>query len=397
MFTEITLKNFLSYGPEGVTIPLRPLNVLLGANGTGKTNLVEAISLLAATPRRGQLDEQIRKGDGISEWIYKGDADSSKVMTIEAVLKQLGNNNYPMLRHRIELRAIGPRFDVTGERVENAEPALGHTQTFFYFSNEAGVANVYVKEGVRGLKRETVNFDDSILAQRKDPETYPVLWALGEQYEKIRIFREWTFGPAAPCRQPSRTDAPADFLLPNGENLALVLSNLNRFPSVKRQVDRLLQDLSPGFETFNTTIVGGLAQLFLQESDDRVVSAKRLSDGTLRFMALLSILLHPEPPPVVVLEEPELGLHADILPTLAKLLVESSKRMQIVMTTHSDILVDALTEHYESVLFCDKVDGETIIRPADPEVFAVWCGKDAKEPKGLGQAWLAGAFGGKRW
>jgi len=397
MFKEITLQNFLSFGPAGMTVTLRPLNVLLGANGTGKSNLVEAIALLAASVRREGLSDHIRKGDGISEWIYKGDTSDREALKIEAVVDQLWKAGAPPLRHRLELAAVGARVEVVDERIETAEAAPGKSKPFFYFGYEAGIPKVHVNGKKRGLTRESVRPDDSILAQRYDLDTYPVLTQLARQYEKIRLFREWTFGPGAACRQQCPTDARADFLQASGENLALVLNNVTRLPSTKRRFDSLLQALSPGFESFTTTILGGAVQLFLVENGDREISAKRLSDGTLRFLALLSILLHPEPPPVVVLEEPELGLHPDLVPTMAKLLVEASQRMQLIVTTHSDILVDALTDHHESVLFCDKEDGSTVIRGAEPEAVQAWCGKAAKEPKGLGQAWLSGAFGGKRW
>ena len=77
--------------------------------------------------------------------------------------------------------------------------------------------------------------------------------------------------------------------------------------------------------------------------------------------------------------------------------MEASQRMQLVVTTHSDILVDALTDHPDSVLFCDREGGSTVIRRAHPDVVLAWCGEAAKDRKGLGQAWLSGAFGGKRW
>jgi predicted ATPase len=405
MFKEITLQSFLSYGPDSSPIELRPLNVLLGANGTGKSNLLEAVALLSASARRGGLAEQIRKGNGIAEWIYKGSTEGRRAMKLEVVVERRGragaaSGNHrlaPDLRHRIEIADVGSRVEVLDERIENAEPLPGKRKPFFYFGYERGIPRVHVNDSVRGLARESVRPDDSILAQRTDSDVYPTLAWLGDQYQKIRFFREWTFGPGAACRQICPTDAPADFLQASGENLALVLHNMVGLPSSKRRIDSLLQALSPGFEGLTAKVVGGAVQLFLVESGDRLISAKRLSDGTLRFLALLSVLLHPEPPPVIVLEEPELGLHPDLLPTVAKLLVEASQRAQLFVTTHSDIVVDALTDHHESVLFCEKEEGGTVLRRAPPELFEALCGKRAREPKGLGQAWLSGAFGGKRW
>ena len=82
--------------------------------------------------------------------------------------------------------------------------------------------------------------------------------------------------------------------------------------------------------------------------------ATRLSDGSLRYLCLLTVLCHPDPPPVVCIEEPEMGLHPDAISEVAKLLVEASSRSQIFVTTHSDILIDALTEVPEAVIICER-------------------------------------------
>jgi len=83
-------------------------------------------------------------------------------------------------------------------------------------------------------------------------------------------------------------------------------------------------------------------------------SRLRLSDGTLRWLSLLTILLHPDPPPLVCIEEPELGLHPDMIQPLAKLLLSASERMQLIVTTHSDGLVDELSGNPSAVIVCEK-------------------------------------------
>ena len=122
------------------------------------------------------------------------------------------------------------------------------------------------------------------------------------------------------------------------------------------------------------------------------IPATRLSDGTLRYLCLLAILCHPDPPPLVCLEEPELGLHPDVLPNLAKLMLSASERCQLIVTTHSDILVDALTETPESVIVCEKQDGRTRMQRLDSKELTQWLDKYR-----LGQLWLKGEIGGMRW
>ena len=89
--------------------------------------------------------------------------------------------------------------------------------------------------------------------------------------------------------------------------------------------------------------------------------------GTLRYLALLAILLHPDPPPVVAIEEPELGLHPDVIPQVAELLVRASERMQLFVTTHSRMLVDALGEQPSSVVVCEQENGESRFRRLDAD------------------------------
>ena len=132
--------------------------------------------------------------------------------------------------------------------------------------------------------------------------------------------------------------------------------------------------------------------LFLEERDGRQIPATRLSDGTLRYLSLLAVLLHPSPPPLIALEEPELGLHPDVVGEVAKLLVEASNRTQIVVTTHSRMLVDALTDHPSSVVVCEKQNGESRFERLDGTRLKAWLDKYS-----LGELWSSGELGGNRW
>jgi predicted ATPase len=152
-----------------------------------------------------------------------------------------------------------------------------------------------------------------------------------------------------------------------------------------------LKDLYEGIDDFDVSIEGGAVQVYFMERDF-VIPATRLSDGTLRYLCLLAILCDPEPPPLICIEEPELGLHPDILPKLADLLRAASGRTQIIVTTHSDILVDAMTETPEAVVVCEKVDGQTRMERLKREDLAAWL-----EKYRLGQLWIQGQIGGTRW
>jgi predicted ATPase len=111
---------------------------------------------------------------------------------------------------------------------------------------------------------------------------------------------------------------------------------------VKARILELLGLLYSDIRDFDVLIEGGSVQVFFQEGMFPI-PATRLSDGTLRFLCFLAILCHPEPPALICIEEPELGLHPDVLPGLAELMKETSTRTQLIVTTHSDTLVDALS------------------------------------------------------
>ncbi len=388
LIKSITLRNLLSFGDSAGEIKLGRLNVLIGPNGSGKSNLIEAISLLQATP--SSIAGAIRKGGGIMEWLWKGRKDESCPAELEAIIGTEDNNNMS-LRYRISFFNDGQHFEIDDELLEDESPHLGDEIPYFYYKYRQNHPILNVNEQQRSLQRESVDPKLSILSQRKDPDGYPELTWLGEQFGKIKIYREWIFGRRAELRKPQAADAPNEFLQEDCLNLGLVLNALRRKPIAKKAILRYLNEFYEGIDDFDVSVEGGTVQFFLQEGDF-TIPATRLSDGTIRFICLLSLLCHPSPPPLICIEEPELGLHPDIIPTLAKLLVEASEKTQLVVTTHSDILVDALTSTPDSILVCEKEDGATRICALEPEMLKDWLEKYT-----LGQLWRKGEIGGNRW
>jgi predicted ATPase len=153
------------------------------------------------------------------------------------------------------------------------------------------------------------------------------------------------------------------------------------------------QQFYEGIEDITTRVQGGAIEVFVHERGlDEAISASRLSDGTLHYLCLLVILLHPEPPPLICIEEPELGLHPDILPKIADLLIEASKRTQLIVTTHSETLVSRLSEIPEAVVICERNDQGTHLRRLKPDKLRAWLDKYM-----LGELWRMGEIGGNRW
>ena len=381
----LRLSGLLSFAPSSEPLDLRSLNVLIGPNGSGKSNLIEAVELLAAMPR--DLAATIRDGGGPGEWIWKGERGGPA--EIDAVLN--GAPTGRPLRYRIEFNAVHNRVEVTDEAIEELEPAPGKppgADVFFYYRFQQGHPVINVADGSRHLKRENLRPDQSVLAQRKDPDLYPEVTWVGERLGAFQTFREWSFGRYVALRQPQPADLPEDRLLPDSRNLALVLNQIEHDGGRERLND-LMRRFYPRFERLSTRISGGTVQLYLHEHGFRApIAATRLSDGTIRFVALAAALLAPNPPPLLCIEEPELGLHPDALALLGELLVAASARTQLVVTTHSDALVSALTDHVQAVVACERIGDGTVLRRLDPTHLAAWL-----EDYRLGDLWRMGELG----
>jgi len=378
---SIALKNFLSFGPMTEPLELRSLNVVIGPNGSGKSNLMEAFELLRSAP--SQLVAPIREGGGVEEWIWKGENSQFRPAASVEVLVY-----YPpyarSLRYRLAFSAVGQRFEINDEVLENecCDNPQHHSQPFFYYRFNGGRPLLSVskyredrkelpKEPHRELRKEDIDLERSILAQRRDPDHYPELTWLADMLGAMRLYRDWNFGRYTSPRLPQRTDGPNRYLEPDAGNLALVLSRFSEDLSVKKLLLDWLRRLYEGIEDFYVSIAGGTVQVFFREWG-RPIPATRLSDGTLRYLCLLAILLNPEVPPFVCIEEPELGLHPDMLPDVAELLRMASNKTQILVTTHSSALVDALSDMPDSVVVAERLEGTTALQRLEKEKLALW-------------------------
>jgi predicted ATPase len=384
------LNNLLSFGPKGIELDLLPLNVLIGPNGSGKSNFIEAIALMRAAPR--DYREVVRRGGGVREWLWKGTPDESSHVAWE-----VANSVETLpLRHALAFQAVGQNFGLVQESVQSSQnnDRQESLEVFYHYAWGQHMIRVQAGSGAiyRNMDPSSLDLDLSILAQRRDPDNYPELAGLASSYERIRIYREWTFGRKAIFREPQKADLPNDVLAEDFANLGLFLNRLKtRHPAAARAILEGLSDLYDGLTEFNVLIEGGTVQVFFTEGEF-VIPATRLSDGTLRYLCLLAILCDPNPPPLVCIEEPELGLHPDVLPKLADHLLAASRRTQLIITTHSDVLVDAMSDQPESVVVCEKHHGSTSMTRLAADELEAWLKKYR-----LGELWIRGELGGTRW
>jgi predicted ATPase len=379
LLLEITPKGILSFSDETTPIQLSSLNVLIGTNGSGKSNLIDVIGLLRATA--GDLEQLFIENGGFNEWFWKG--SSQLIFSLQMQVRHNADawhhqlsikNNYnaPLI---VEEKIYDTTFDIPPIMYENVD---GNIIIFEDLASDPKQMNRLLR-------------NKSVIVQIKDPIRYPLISEIPETYSQIRIYREWSFGRKNILRNPKPADSRNDYLAEDYSNLGLVLSRSSVNPDFKNAILENLRLLYQGLTDFNVLIQGGTTQIFLTEGKFSI-PATRLSDGTLRYLCLLAILCDPKPPPLICIEEPELGLHPDILPSLAQLLVTAATRTQLIVTTHSEILIDALTDYPEYVQICEKTDGQTQIKQLDSEKLKIWL----KEYR-LGQLWMRGQLGGTRW
>ena len=391
---SLQLAGLLSFPPGSEPIPLTPLNVLIGPNGSGKSNVIEAVELLHATPTA--FAAAIRDGGGVRDWLWKGEIANPSA-SIEAVLcgmQHVDKRREQWIDYCLAFTAQGQHLEVVEECIRaNETPGYAIDHDLYYYGIQDEPAALEVRNAAGGREvRELPPGDlvpsESILSQRKGADVYPEITWLGQQFARIQTFREWSFGRSAPLRQPQSTSLPSDALTDDSRNLGLLLNALEHTDAAS-EFNRLMARFLPRYRRFSTRVEGGTIQIYLHEDGlGSPVPATRLSDGTIRFMAMLALLLSPAPPPLLCIEEPELGQHPDAVCLLADVLVEASTRTQIIVTTHSDALVSALSEHAESVLVCEYAGG-TVLRRVEAAKIAHWL-----EKYRLGEIWRIGELGG---
>jgi len=399
---SLKIKNLLSFGSEGVEVDLKPLNIIIGLNGAGKSNLIEAIGLLQAAPK--SLADAIAGGGGVQKWLWKG-TENPPIAEIEALV--VNPEYYIPLRYQLSFEPYKENdFQIKKEYLEDAKVRDPNAnRVYFYYRYEEGqppVINVAGESQERHLKRDEADAIQSVLQQRQDRDLYPELSYLSKQFADVRLYRYWNFKPNEAPRKPQSYRQLEPFLEENGSNLAGVLNELNNIKSKRRNflnIEKNLKSFNNRFESIQVKHYGTTLELFIKEQGLwDAIPAVRLSEGTLRYLCLLAILCHPDPPPLICLEDPETGLHPDQMPALAELIIKASEKTQIIITTQSDMFLSSFTDAYlndltasKSLIVCEHDEKGSHLRQWSREEL-----KDGLEEDSLGGLWMRGLLGGVR-
>ena len=396
LIKSLHLKNMLSF--KDTELDLQPLNVLIGANGSGKSNLIDVIALLQAVP--GDLPAFLRSNGPTGDWVWKGPGREETPFHLADLAARFDNPGHSF-NYKLSIIVQGDRVHSLTERFDlmAGERKHAYAKPFFQASNERARLWPTRPDGtLADFGDEPVTVDvargKSVLSEIRNPAEYPALTETARLLSAIRVYRSWHVGRDSPVRSPQRTDGDPNFLAEDFSNLALVVNDLLS-RRLEPSLDSYLKRFYESYESLHPRIFGNTVELIVNEAGmSGALPASRLSDGTIRFIALLAILCHPEPPPLICIEEPEIAMHPDSQDLVVELLRKASERTQLIVTTHSPWLIDRLSATPDCVVVCERDR-----HPADGTKFKRFTRKDLDdwlEDQPLGEVWMAGAMGGVR-
>lgn len=387
---ELLVEGLLSFG-EKTSFKFGKLNILVGPNGAGKSNLVDCIRMLRYAP----LDiQETFKDSGFEEWLYRG-ADSQSASALLQVVATLSEHQTD-ISHQIRLGPPQHSRAPLEELIASPGVQSEAQDPYFVGSYRSEAFLSTVSTGKR-RRRRTLGINEydpfqSILSQIRDVEQYPEITRLSSLYASFRIYSEWTFGRTSNLRESTPANRSNTTLSELMNDLPLVLNGLEK-TSAHDKIRNLLGELKETYVDYATRILFGRVGLEIQESPFEIpLPARRLSDGTLRFLALAAILLQPNPSPLICLEEPELGMHPDMIRVVATMIIEASAKTQLVITTHSEHLLSALQDDFDVLFAFDTGLKGSVVRRFSQEEY-----KDWRASHNLGELWTSGELGGNRW
>lgn len=365
MIKKITIQNFFSFGTEQTIELNADTNVLVGINGTGKSNFIKAIRLLKASIEGDFEKLFLQKWGGFSGASNFINPEAGEIK-ISAILEKKVLNEYNILG---DLRT-DVIFNVVIQKLSSSKYKLSRT-----YVHDTKIYSNHLEESM-------------------DDETVFVMHTIELYLDSIIVYDFFDTTFESPIRQLSPYYSEGK-LLSDGKNLTALLSYLNG-NSVKA-FDKLVEEfknINPNFrELVFTTPVAGKSLLSLKEKNlDRAITIEHISDGTLRYLLLLSIFYNPKRGSVICLDEPEMGLHPDMINGIARGIKYAAQNgTQMIIATHSPLLLNAF-ELEDLMIFEKNEANETIVKKVSEEDFPDWEGEFL-----AGQMWLRGQIGGKRW
>lgn len=371
MITTLAISGYRSL--RNVTVALEPLTVVTGANGTGKSSLYRALRLLADIAQ-GRIIRALAGEGGLSFTLWAGpEAFSREMKAGTQPVQGLVRKNPVSLRLGFATDDYGYAIDlglpIAGGSRFGADPQIKAESLWVgqvlrsrneIASRKGPGVRIRNEQGIWTQTFTDLSPFDSIMTHAADPGQAVELLRLREMMRNWRFYDHFRSDRDALARHPQiGTYTPV--LASDGSDLAAAIQTIIEIGPVE-DLFRAVDDAFPGSKIEISDNTGYFELQMRQKGLLRSLKAAELSDGTLRYLLLIAALLSPRPPAFMVLNEPEMSLHPDLLPALGRLIAKASDRGQILVVSHSHELVDALaaarTIHRITL---EKVLGETHI------------------------------------
>lgn len=365
-------------------LALRPLNVLIGANGCGKTSLLDVFDLLSASAARG-LNQKVVNLGGISAVLTQLELAKSSQLSFGL---SLDTDAKTRLDYKLAIRQKLPTYEIVDEELRETHLNT-NTEIMLFRKAGPGIEYFQNREGKSRNQNWPVSAQETALGWVSDPDRVPELFH--DHLASCALYRPIDVAPKSQIRMPQQL-RPASTPGVNGEDLVSCLyflreSHHDRFESVEDSIRAAF----PSFDRLELQPVaaGVIAMTWKDSQFSSPLYMNQLSEGTLRFLWLVTLLQTPGLPMITLLDEPEVSLHPELLSLLAGLLREASERTQLIVATQSDALVRFLQASEVLVMDLDE-KGMAWARRADEFDIDEWL-KDYT----LEEVWRMGRIGGR--